>query len=259
MTSTSETDIAAPVVAWLQAQHWEVYQEVERHTGGQRADIVAIRGNLVWVLEVKSSLSLAVLAQAASWPVYLRSVVVPATKRQPFRADKSPERAFAERLCKQHLHLGLITVNVHATQWENPVHVVLEAPLQRRFDWGSKELSKRCLPGHQTHAVAGSARGGHFTPYRNTMEGVRNHLRKFPTGLTIRQIFDALGKGHYMTDASAKSQLRHCLETYETDWCIVDKAIKPWIFRVRTPADGPAPTAKTEPRFIIEDPWSVES
>ena len=78
-----ETDIAKPVVSWLQDQGWTVYQEVEVKERGARADIVAIIEPKIWVIEVKRSYGLGVLEQALSWRSlsHYVSIAVPRGKR----------------------------------------------------------------------------------------------------------------------------------------------------------------------------------
>ena len=65
-----ELELAKSVVEWLQDQHWEVYQEVQRYS--TTADIVAVQGPLVWVVECKTSLSIGVMLQASRWMAHYR-------------------------------------------------------------------------------------------------------------------------------------------------------------------------------------------
>ena len=51
MAATSEQDLAAIVVGWLTERGWDVYQEVA--IMGKVADIVAVRGPCVWIVECK--------------------------------------------------------------------------------------------------------------------------------------------------------------------------------------------------------------
>jgi hypothetical protein len=61
----NEAEIGEAVVAWLEAQHWDVYQEVKIYSG--IADIIAVKGNLLWAIELKKSLTLKVMEQARGW------------------------------------------------------------------------------------------------------------------------------------------------------------------------------------------------
>lgn len=73
-----ETELAQPVVEWLESQHWDVYQEVE--CPGGYADIVAVRDNYLWIIECKTSFSLKVVEQAMGRRAHFRSIAIPKTR-----------------------------------------------------------------------------------------------------------------------------------------------------------------------------------
>lgn len=81
----SETEVARPVVEWLRAEGWEVYQEVSMGYADTTCDIVATSGSLLWAIEAKRSKTLALVDQARAWLGYanLVSVVTPFTQRRP--------------------------------------------------------------------------------------------------------------------------------------------------------------------------------
>ena len=58
----SEAELAKVVTTWLRADGWATYHEVE--CWGGRADIVAVRRGLVWLVETKLRAGLEVLTQA---------------------------------------------------------------------------------------------------------------------------------------------------------------------------------------------------
>ena len=62
-----EAALGPPVIAWLESQGWDVYQEVESGRQSYRADIVAIKDKLVLVVELKTSLTFDLLYQAQRW------------------------------------------------------------------------------------------------------------------------------------------------------------------------------------------------
>lgn len=73
-----EEDLGPPVVAWLTAWGWDVYQEVV--VGDGVADIVATRGPVVWIIELKLSFSLSLLDQAYHRRRYAHRVSVAVPK-----------------------------------------------------------------------------------------------------------------------------------------------------------------------------------
>lgn len=103
----SEQDLAQVVVAWLEEQGWEVYQEVMAWAGGPIADIVARKDGQYWIIEVKRRLNLTVLAQAARWGEHAHMVSVALPRDLP---NGSWEIEFARGICRQH-SLGWISVS----------------------------------------------------------------------------------------------------------------------------------------------------
>jgi hypothetical protein len=57
-----EVDLCAVVIGWLAADGWDVHQEVD--TSGGTADIVASKGNRLWIVEAKLGFGFDVMAQA---------------------------------------------------------------------------------------------------------------------------------------------------------------------------------------------------
>lgn len=217
----SEVDLAAQVIAWLEEQHWDVYQEVQVHAYGGRADIVATSSFLVWVIEVKKTLNLGLMGQANHWHSHFRSIAVPAAKRH------SQNRATAIHIAHKFYNLGVIEI-----QKGGYIRETHPAPLMREYHRFAKRISDSLVPEHKTAAKAGSRGGGFYTPYRATVNAVRHYLRDHP-GATIKEIFDALGKMHYASMKSARSTMRKNIETIESDWCRVDKSEKPWRYYLK--------------------------
>lgn len=71
-----EEKIGAAVSEWLRRQGWTVYAEVEVPGGKRRADIVAVKGDEVWIVEAKVRLGLRLLRQAVAWTDYAHRVSV---------------------------------------------------------------------------------------------------------------------------------------------------------------------------------------
>jgi hypothetical protein len=108
----SEEELAAEVARWLNDWGWDVYHEVRVYQGGERADIVAKNGLLLWVIECKRSLGLSVIAQAQQWKFWAHavSVAVPSS-----RSSKS--RTLAEQICRG-LGVGMIYVSPLDSEYE---------------------------------------------------------------------------------------------------------------------------------------------
>lgn len=72
----AEKEIAAAIVEHLRGLEMTVYQEVD--LGGPVADIVAMRGPEIWIVETKTTWSLSLLAQLMiiGTGAYLRGLVL---------------------------------------------------------------------------------------------------------------------------------------------------------------------------------------
>ena len=187
---SSERAIAQSVIAWLQVQHWEIYPEVQPGAGSPRADIVAKQGGRIWVVEVKTSLSLAVIAQAWWWLPYAHWVSV---------ATRSARHGKGRSMAMHVLEwkgIGLIEAS------DGIVHQDLSPALHRRID--TRYLGECVGPGHQEMGVAGSQHS-YWTPYKATCQRVLAYVQKNP-GCTMRELVDSI-RHHYSSDTTARSCL----------------------------------------------------
>lgn len=199
--SRSESDFAALVVAWLRSQGWGVYEEVEHRM--TRADIVAVKGPLLHVVECKLAFGFPVLQQARRWlgRANLVSVATPATSRQG---------KLCEDVCAW-LGIGWLV------DYYSDVAERVAPKLWRRTDPG---LHKILRPEHQAYARAGS-NGGYFSAWRATTERLKDLVAQEP-GLTMREIVDKLPH-HYATAKSARSVLLRDIEIGRITGLRIDK------------------------------------
>lgn len=157
----SEAQLAAHVVAWLKAEGWQVFEEVEWTVG--RADIIATRAHELVAFECKKQLSFDVMAQARRWLPHVTAAYVAVA------AVKSSEgRRLAFEVVKL---LGLRVVDV-LSLW--PIEAGRVCPITLRGgDYTTirrvnPDLLETLRPEHQTHAKAGTNRGGQVTAFKLT-------------------------------------------------------------------------------------------
>lgn len=210
-----ETELAELVIAWLSVQNWEIYQEVQFSQMGGIADIVAVRQNIIWIIETKTSMSIQVLNQASSWPAHFRSVAV------PLAISRNGNNGRDYRVAQDYYRVGVIEVG------ETDIWEAVKPPLYLTHHKQSKRMISQLTDLHKTFAKAGSRGGGHLTPYKQTMIEVRRCVEKFP-GCTIQDIFEKHGSMHYASKSSFKGNLLKCLDAYERDWCKIDTSSKPY-------------------------------
>ena len=209
----SESDLAAKVIAYLEAEHWDVYQEVNFGSGGAIADIVAVRAGYLWIIECKTSLTFTVLEQANHWRSHYRSVAIPVAKN-------ASGRGTAYHIANKFLNLGILEVGAN-DRYCALVREIDAPPLMREFHKYAKWMIDQLLPEHKTTLAAGSNGGGYFTPYKATMDKVHRFVRSNP-GCSLKEIVDGIEKYHYANRSSAMSCIRIALEEWETDWCRIE-------------------------------------
>ncbi len=188
----SEVELAAHVVAWLSGRGWCVHQEVEMGRGGPRCDLVAVRGKLLWAIECKTGVGLAVLEQAHQWLPHAHRVSV-ATRR-----TRNP---FAARVLRDY---GVGWLAVAPSGRVRPV----VAPSERRRI--SDRLIGSLVDEQRTFAPAGNARARFWSPWKATVAEVQAFAAAHPSAS-----FADLVRGirhHYRTAATARSCLRRHIE-----------------------------------------------
>lgn len=194
----TEAELAAVVVAWLEALDADVYQEVELAARGIRADIVArVRAEL-WIIETKTSMSLALIEQAMERRRFAHRIYIAAPAHKA-RAGLA--------LC-QEVGIGVIGVSVGSgvddpRQWDEP-QVTMRAQ-SRRWNARPVTLAKRLEPEHKTHARAGEPTGGHWSPFRRTIERLAQEVAAHP-GILIKAAVSGI-EHHYRSNAGARTSL----------------------------------------------------
>jgi hypothetical protein len=211
----TETELAKPVIAWLELQHWDVYQEVQFSAYGRVADIVAVRNKCIWMIECKVTLSLAVIEQAYMHRgCHMRSVAVPSCSGSYFK-NKILET----------FGIGLIGVDKPNYKGTMAVSESIHPGFVKLPQKKVASILAKLLPEHKTMSAAGSPGGGHFTPYMRTMKAVREYITRYP-GCTIGEIIGGIEWHHYASDKGAKSTIKKALEKWENDWCRVEQSGK---------------------------------
>jgi len=212
-----ETKLGELVIEWLQRERpgWEIFQEIQPRGYGSIADIVCInKADLVWIIELKTTLNLAVIRQAYSWHVDYRSIAVISAKRQA----SIDERNWWYRYMKFKMQIGTISVS--------PFGLVSEKYSPDIYNYINDKVVEKileiCKSGKTDgFGVAGGQDGGHWTPYKESMKSVQEFVQNNP-GCQAMDIVSALGKLHYANDHSARTNLAKNLIAVEK-WCEVKK------------------------------------
>ncbi|HVP17858.1 MAG TPA: DUF2161 family putative PD-(D/E)XK-type phosphodiesterase [Spirochaetia bacterium] len=215
----TETDLARPLCDWLSAQGYTVRSEVKD------CDIAALRGDELLIVEIKKTLNLALLVQAAERQRITDSVYV-AVPRPASKWKWSKESRGVFHLLRR-LELGLILVS--PSNGEPPVDIVFHPkPLVRRRRAPSRRAVVAEIAGRiADFNTAGSSRKPLVTAYRESAIHVAcallgrggmapAALRKLGTGPKTQSIlhdnvygwFERRGTGVYRLNDRGRRELK---------------------------------------------------
>jgi len=213
MTRLKETTVAASVVSFLEERGWEVFQEVQ--LGNSVADIVAVQNKRYWIIEVKTSLSLDLLAQGHNWLGQAHWVSIAAPEK---RSSRKTTRFVRDRL--RDWGLGLLEVSTSGRWSEESDGVarckeVISARLiRKKWRYLLRDLQRLRVTlqdEHKTFALAGTASGKRWTTWKHTLRSVREAVVETP-GVTLKALIEETHGFHYANNASARSSLAHWLK-----------------------------------------------
>ena len=191
----TEQEAAALVVAYLEGIGLDVYQEVGIE--GVVADIVALRGPEIWIVEVKTGWSLDLLDQLHEHKRRCRGhrlyAAVPMS-----RNDWTNQRIFQE--------CGFGTIIIRGENMDHYGPTKCETVAPRTTSKPLPHILKMLHEGHKTHAKAGAiGAGGRWTPFRQTCETLASLVRERP-GIFLAEAMRAITH-HYSSDACARSSM----------------------------------------------------
>jgi hypothetical protein len=213
----SEAALGQAVTGWLSQSGWDVFPEVTSGGGDERADLVAVCGPLLWVVECKMHLGLDVLAQAHRWHgrAHYVSVATP-----PKRSD-----GFA-RLTANAFGIGLIS----ATPVEYPQRESWKGwrVLAPTFNRNASTAGLRSLLHVGQKAFTAGAQSGFYTPYQGTCQALRDLLAEHPEGLPVKDAIEAIkGQHHYRSDSTARAAMMKWARFGRVSGVRLDESTKP--------------------------------
>lgn len=207
----SEQDLAVRVKKHIETLGWEVFQEVQLEYGGRIADFVCLRGNEIWVIECKKSLTFAVIEQALHWSnygyCYYASVACRGVKQRSY--SRNHGRDYAEGILKEE---GIGLINVHEFYVEETIKPKLNRYFKKK--WANCDYlvrMRRMLNElHKTWCAAGSAGGGHLTGFSYTCNELKLICERQP-GIRLKDAIDEIKGGHYSSNQGAYSGISRAL------------------------------------------------
>lgn len=211
----SEAEMAAVLVEWLKNKGWDVYQEVVGRGGV--ADIVAVKDELLWVIESKLTFGLKVLDQAHGWlkSAHYVSVATPQWGRKN-------GHDFGRLVCHQ---FGIGALIVTGRYVSEPVRA------QRVDRPNSGPLRSALCEEQKTFAAAGTNRG-HWTPFKGFAKRLADIVSKHVIGIPVKDAAMLEGlHGYYPAPANFRRNVPplcqrgaipgvRCAQTTARGWCL---------------------------------------
>ena len=187
----SEEDLAEVAASYLVDQGFEVYQEVEFGRGGPRADLVGfcVRTEKLVVVEVKRSICLTLLGQAAAWLPMAHEVWI--AIQAPISRHRQADRVFGQEVAKL-LGIGMLHLGIG-------YYTVCLKPEERCFL--VSPIAAHLREEQKSYARAGNAKSKFWSPFKQTVETVKKYLAAHGPTLSA-DLFKSI-EHHYASNVSA--------------------------------------------------------
>lgn len=168
-----ETDLFKPVRDHFMGLGYEIFSEVETPFSGGRADIVAFAHPAAIAIELKTTLTIELIEQAVNRQNIFHYVYIAVPqRRQPI--------AFWLQAYLKEKGIGVLEViparKIGTIDIPSSVNLTARARYNRPRFQGRVNWFDHLKPEHKTWVEGGNSGGGHVTPYKLTMVGVRNYL-----------------------------------------------------------------------------------
>lgn len=190
-----ETDVAMPVMDWMIGQKWDCYPEAQFRSYGARADIVGVQNGLVWIVEVKTRLSHALLEQAANWRGRAHYVSIAFPSRR--KALPSVVDVYCDLM-------GLGVISVRMEDWRDQIQPIeIKAPRLNRCAHRNAKAIITKLHEDMKQYAPGNNSGDYSSPFNRTMIAARLYVKNHP-GCTAKELAENVDH-HYLNSATARS------------------------------------------------------
>lgn len=218
---SSEAELCETLSHYLISDEWDVYQEVVMPHGG-RADFVAIKGPVRWIIEAKMSASLGVVAQARKHLAYAHmvSIATPSVRR------RNIDGVFRDCLASYNPRIGWLEANERWDTAVNKVHAYQQyrsgsdatmdkwlCPVRVRVHpgWRSNpSLTWTVCKEQKDFAPAGTS-GTYWTPFKQTCHNLIEFLDSAEAPVLLRDVIKQIDH-HYASEASARGTLSRLIQ-----------------------------------------------
>lgn len=215
MSRLKESDLFFPLKSYLENEGYAVYAEVPCY--GKTADIVAVRDNIVTVVEMKVTMNLKLVEQVFFW----RNMANYVYAAVPMEADITP---FVRELLRN-AGIGIIGLDIRVCDDSKPFCSRIEkyekAKLFRKLAFSREDYfqpirwEQHIIPEHSQNTAGVKHADIRVSRYKLMMEHAQHLLSIWPEGMSINELANKLDT--YYTNP--KTGLYNALKNYESDWC----------------------------------------
>lgn len=179
-----ESDLAKKAIEYFEKEGFEVFQEVQLSGYGSRVvDIVLKKDNILWGIEIKKNLSLALLDQGWRNLRYFNKSAIVFSKSVnysilSFKRSENRARNFAFKIAEDY-GIGLFQIEVDKKRDGQIVIWEPESKLEPKLI--EKPVFKDSIflcDRHKSFAEAGNSNGKRWTPFQATKENLIKYIKK---------------------------------------------------------------------------------
>ena len=200
----TEAHLGTAVMEYLSGNGWDCYPEVSTGYASARADIAAVRGGLLMIVETKTSLSLDVIDQALRWIGKTHFVAIGVPRPKQFR----PRYGFIHKFLTDK-GIGLFEVIVPDHHDETFYVKEERSPRLHRFAHNEARKIIDCLNPDMRLVAPGTKGGGYMTDFRRTIRQFEEFVLRNP-GCTMKAAIESINH-HYSNNASARGAISSLL------------------------------------------------
>jgi len=194
----SEAAIARVVIEELQLRGYETYEEVSTGYGSKRADIVAVHGPVVMIVETKVAFSVDLMSQLVEWYNAAHYVIG--------AAPNNCQSMFQDYARIKGIGLWRVIPDTRESMYSTRISEMVAPRMMRA---ALTYHIKRCLSPEQKtggeFAKAGTNGGNHWSPFRSTVRNLIAVVHATP-GITMKEAVRQT-QHHYSSASSAVSVL----------------------------------------------------
>lgn len=207
----SEEVLAAEVVRYVNGCGWETFHEVNGHTG--RVDIVGRKGNLIWAIECKLTLSMALTDQAYRHLGHANYVSV-AVPNLRFSGGMEKYLAF--------LGIGALFVGEPWAIKEKRSYNHIIERLTPRFYRRRTDLISHWLRDEYKDCAAGSVTPG-WTPFKGTCHNAVDYVHNHGGRVLYKEMIKGI-EHHYSSPRAAIQSFHDHIDAGRVGNLMLEKA-----------------------------------